>query len=26
MAKRHRKTLVVCQDCHDNIHTGQHAA
>lgn len=26
MAKRRRKTLVVCQHCHDNIHTGQHAA
>jgi group II intron reverse transcriptase/maturase len=26
MAKRRRKTLVVCQHCHDNIHAGQHAA
>jgi group II intron reverse transcriptase/maturase len=26
MAKRRRKTLVVCQRCHDNIHAGQHAA
>jgi group II intron reverse transcriptase/maturase len=26
MAKRRRKTLVVCQHCHDDIHTGQPAA
>jgi group II intron reverse transcriptase/maturase len=26
MAKRRRKSLVVCQTCHDGIHTGQHAA
>jgi hypothetical protein len=26
MTKRRRKTLVVCQDCHDDIHPGQHAA
>jgi hypothetical protein len=26
MAKRRRKTLVVCQRCHDNIHTGQQVA
>jgi group II intron reverse transcriptase/maturase len=26
MAKRRRKTLVVCQDCHDNIHAGQQVA
>jgi group II intron reverse transcriptase/maturase len=26
MAKRRRKTLVVCQRCHDDIHTGQHVA
>ncbi|AII10959.1 reverse transcriptase/maturase family protein [Rhodococcus opacus] len=26
MAKRRRKTLVVCTTCHDHIHTGQSAA
>jgi len=26
MAKRRRKSLVVCQNCHDDIHTGQQAA
>ena len=26
MAKRRRKTLVVCQRCHDNIHAGQQVA
>ena len=26
MAKRRRKTLVVCAACHDHIHTGQPAA
>jgi len=25
MAKRRRKTIVVCQSCHDHIHNGQHA-
>jgi hypothetical protein len=25
MAKRRRKTIVVCQTCHDQIHNGQHA-
>jgi hypothetical protein len=25
MAKKRRKTLVVCQHCHDHIHNGQHA-
>ncbi|MFI7643977.1 hypothetical protein [Nonomuraea sp. NPDC049400] len=23
MARRRRKTLVVCRTCHDSIHTGQ---
>ena len=26
MARQRRKTLVVCQACHDTIHTGQPAA
>ncbi|HKR52665.1 MAG TPA: group II intron reverse transcriptase/maturase, partial [Pseudonocardiaceae bacterium] len=26
MAKRRRKALVVCQQCHDNIHAGQQVA
>ena len=26
MARRRRKTLLVCQACHDTIHTGQRAA
>ena len=26
MAKRRRKALVVCQHCHDNIHSGQQVA
>jgi hypothetical protein len=25
MAQRRRKTLLVCQACHDTIHTGQPA-
>jgi predicted metal-binding protein len=25
MAKRRRKTIVVCQTCHDHIHNGQRA-
>jgi len=26
MAKRRRKTLVICRDCHENIHAGRAAA
>ena len=26
MAKRHRKTLVICRDCHENIHAGRATA
>jgi predicted HNH restriction endonuclease len=26
MARRRRKTLVVCASCHDRIHTGQPTA
>jgi len=26
MAKRKRKTLVVCEQCHQNIHTGRATA
>ncbi|WP_338019553.1 HNH endonuclease [Saccharothrix deserti] len=26
MAKRRRKSLVVCQHCHDEIHAGRQAA
>jgi group II intron reverse transcriptase/maturase len=26
MAKRRRKTIVVCQACHDHVHDGQHAS
>jgi hypothetical protein len=26
MAKRRRKSLVVCQPCHEEIHTGQQVA
>jgi hypothetical protein len=26
MAKRRRKTLVICRPCHENIHVGRPAA